>query len=134
MNFFRKNLGLRLMSLILSLIVWTYVESQAIIADNVNVPFAADPSGLASDLTATFIGKTTVQAKGPPEIIKEIRSNMPADLSAGKLLLLVDLSRAVPGRNFYPATFGRKLPYEGVTWERPTVEVLVEQKQSLPTR
>ncbi|HEY3780138.1 MAG TPA: CdaR family protein [Fimbriimonadaceae bacterium] len=130
MNFLRKNLGLKLMALIISLVVWTYVESQVLIQDHVQVPFDVDPTGLPLDLTATVVGRTTVQAKGPPDIIKDIGKNMAPDLSAGKLLLIVDLSRAVPGLNTYSAVFDhRRLPYEGVTWDSPQVIVKVEEKQ-----
>jgi YbbR domain-containing protein len=131
MNFLKKNLGLKLMALIISLVVWTYVESQVLIQDHVQVQFTPEFTNLSSDLTATVASRATVQATGPPDIIKDIKTNMAADLSANKLLLFVDLSRAVPGTNTYGATFDRRrLPYEGVTWDSPQVTVNVEEKQS----
>ena len=130
MNWITHNLGLKIVSLLLSTILCYYVESQLLISTDVTVQVAVNQEeGLSDDYTWTVLSKREVDATGSPDDVKEVRSHMQADLAAGRLNVILNLSRATLGKGVYRGYFN-PVPYTNLrlTWSNAEFTVLIEPK------
>lgn len=130
MNWLTNNLGLKLFSLLAAIVLGYYVESQSLLTASAKLTVQMRQDGLSDEYTWTLIGKPVVDVRGDPEAIREATLRNTADINAGFLNVVLDLSRATPGKGTYRGYFNPRFPYSNLTYSRPEYQVLIEPKFS----
>jgi len=115
-NWLRKDIGLKLVSLLISISLWVYVKSTMLDSTTRTIEFTLYPTNLDSSLVVTRKPETLkVEAHGNPEDISRI-----AKLKESTFVAYIDLSNAAPGTSQYrvllqPPPEAR----QGISYARP---------------
>ncbi len=129
-NFFTKNIGLKVASLLLAVILWFFVilSGRSEITLNAPVIFTNLPATLE---IVDFPDKVTVTIEGQKRIIKNLKQE---EVSA-----VIDLEKAKEGRSFYPLSKNNfKLPQTlaitSINPETVNLKIETQMKKTVPIK
>lgn len=127
--FWRRNLGLKLLSVVLAFVVWTYVNSQGLVTVNFAIPI--EPKDLSADLVLTSLGEKSadVRLRGRESVLQ--RTGSP------HIHVNLDLSGASAGEQWItlnPADVTVPEPLEVAQVSPRQVRVNVERRVTRPVR
>ena len=117
MNALKKDVGLKLVSLLIAITLWAYVKSITLANTQRTIEFTLYPSGLdTSSLVVTHRPNSIkVTAEGSPEDIQRLDK-----FKASQFIAYIDLSAATAGTSPYRVTLQRDGTRDsGITYSRP---------------
>ena len=126
----RKDVGLKLVSLLISVSLWAYVRSIALSNTQRTIEFTLYPTNLDRAAYAMTLKSRTIKvtAEGAPEDIQRLDR-----YKATQFIAYVDLSNAAPGTSAYRVLLQRDEARDaGITYSRPDrVLVSIEPRETV---